>query len=83
MSNNETKVPGLGDIPLLGWLFKAQSKGDQKTNLYVFLTPRVVKNPAEADRLLSEKRLQQPVPAPVAPDQPAASPGEIRLYQVN
>jgi general secretion pathway protein D len=56
MSNNETKVPGLGDIPLLGWLFKSQSKGDQKTNLYVFLTPRVIKSPAEADRILSEKR---------------------------
>jgi general secretion pathway protein D len=55
-NENETKVPGLGDIPLLGWLFKTQSKGDQKTNLYVFLTPRVIKNPAEADRLLSEKR---------------------------
>jgi len=55
-SNNETKVPGLGDIPLLGWLFKTQSKGDQKTNLYIFLTPRVIKSPAEADRILSEKR---------------------------
>ena len=56
-NENETKVPGLGDIPLLGWLFKTQSKGDQKTNLYVFLTPRVIKSPVEAERLLSEKRL--------------------------
>jgi len=55
-NENETKVPGLGDIPLLGWLFKTQSKGDQKTNLYVFLTPRVIKSPVEAERLLSEKR---------------------------
>jgi general secretion pathway protein D len=55
-NNNETKVPGLGDIPLLGWLFKTQSKGEEKTNLYIFLTPRVIKNPAEADRILSEKR---------------------------
>jgi general secretion pathway protein D len=55
-NTNETKVPGLGDIPLLGWLFKTQSKGDQKTNLYIFLTPRVIKSPAEADRILSEKR---------------------------
>jgi general secretion pathway protein D len=55
-NNNETKVPGLGDIPLLGWLFKTQSKADQKTNLYIFLTPRVVRSPAEADRILSEKR---------------------------
>ena len=55
-NTNETKVPGLGDIPLLGWLFKTQSKGDQKTNLYIFLTPRVIKSPTEADRILSEKR---------------------------
>ncbi len=55
-NTNETKVPGLGDLPLLGWLFKTQSKGDQKTNLYIFLTPRVIKSPAEADRILSEKR---------------------------
>jgi general secretion pathway protein D len=55
-SNNETKVPGLGDIPLLGWLFKTQSDANQKTNLYVFLTPRVVKSPEEADRLVSDKK---------------------------
>jgi general secretion pathway protein D len=72
-SENETKVPGLGDIPLLGWLFKTQSKGDQKTNLYIFLTPRVIKSPAEADRILSEKR--------PAPDNIPAmmQKGEIKL----
>ena len=46
-NENETKIPGLGDIPLLSWLFKTQSTANQKTNLFVFLTPRVVKNPAE------------------------------------
>jgi len=62
-SNNETKVPGLGDIPLLGWLFKTQSDANQKTNLYVFLTPRVVKSPEEADRLVSDKKsLQEAIP---------------------
>ncbi len=55
-SNNETKVPGLGDIPLLGWLFKNQTDANQRTNLYVFLTPRVVKSAEEADKLLSEKK---------------------------
>ena len=58
-SNNETKVPGLGDIPLLGWLFKTQSDANQKTNLYVFLTPRVVKSPEEADRLAADKKGRQ------------------------
>ncbi|MDZ7599443.1 MAG: hypothetical protein U5J82_14425 [Desulfobacterales bacterium] len=55
-NENETKVPGLGDIPILGWLFKTQGNANQKTNLYVFITPRVVKSPEEADKLLSEKK---------------------------
>lgn len=37
------KVPVLGDLPLLGWLFKNKSHSRRKTNLLVFLTPHVVK----------------------------------------
>jgi general secretion pathway protein D len=48
----------LGDIPILGWLFKDQAETNQKTNLYIFLTPRVIKNPAEADSVLKEKQKQ-------------------------
>lgn len=70
-NDNETKVPGLGDIPLLGWLFKTQNKASQKTNLYVFLTPRVIKNPAEADKLLSDKK----------PSADTIKEGEIKLYK--
>jgi len=40
---SENKVPLLGDIPLLGWLFKFQSKHPVKTNLLIFLTPYIVK----------------------------------------
>ena len=54
----ETKVPVLGDIPILGWMFKDQAETNQKTNLYIFLTPRVIKNPAEADSVLKEKQKQ-------------------------
>jgi general secretion pathway protein D len=36
------KVPFLGDIPVLGWLFKFESKHPVKTNLLIFLTPYVV-----------------------------------------
>jgi general secretion pathway protein D len=73
-NENETKVPGLGDIPLLGWLFKTQSDARQKTNLYVFITPRVVKSPEESDKLLSEKK-----PA-VEPPPDMIKGGEIKLY---
>jgi len=49
------KVPLLGDIPILGWLFKSRSSSKEKTNLYVFITPRVVRNAADAGRLTEEK----------------------------
>ncbi len=55
-TKNETKIPVLGDIPVLGWLFKSQSEDISKTNLYIFLTPRVIKNPAEADEVLKMKK---------------------------
>lgn len=37
-----TKVPFFGDIPLLGWLFKTKDVRDNKTELLIFLTPRIV-----------------------------------------
>jgi type IV pilus assembly protein PilQ len=40
--NNVDKVPFLGDVPLLGNLFKRTSKQDQKTELIVFITPRIL-----------------------------------------
>ncbi len=54
-TDNENKVPGLGDIPLLGWLFKNQSETNNKTNLFIFITPRVIKNPQEAARIYKQK----------------------------
>ncbi|MBF0364488.1 MAG: type II secretion system secretin GspD, partial [Oligoflexia bacterium] len=38
----ESKVPLLGDIPVLGWLFKSKSKSSEKVNLLFFLTPRIL-----------------------------------------
>ena len=55
-SETQFKVPCLGDIPLLGHLFKTTGRGDEKTNLFVFITPRVVKNPAEAQAILRSKK---------------------------
>jgi type IV pilus assembly protein PilQ len=40
--NNQTnKVPGLADIPFLGWLFKTRSKTTSDTELLIFLTPKI------------------------------------------
>lgn len=38
----ESKVPGLGDIDFLGWLFKSHRSQKQITDLYFFVTPRLV-----------------------------------------
>jgi general secretion pathway protein D len=40
----ETKVPGLGDLPLVGGLFKTQTRKRTKTNLLVFLRPVVIRD---------------------------------------
>ncbi|NHZ88234.1 type IV pilus secretin PilQ [Massilia sp. CCM 8733] len=45
-TNNVTKVPFLGDLPVLGNLFKSTSRQSTKTELLVFITPKIV-----ADRL--------------------------------
>ena len=45
----DTGVPWLMDIPLLGWLFKAQHKELVKTELLIFLTPTVVDTLAAND----------------------------------
>lgn len=58
-SVEETKVPILGDIPLLGWFFKRKTVSDKKTNLLVFITPYIVTKQLKMDSLTSEKREQQ------------------------
>ncbi len=56
LTKTQTKVPCLGDVPLLGWGLKNESRGIDKTNLYVFITPRVVQNPLEAKKIYKEKK---------------------------
>jgi general secretion pathway protein D len=58
ISETVFKTPCLGDIPLLGYLFKTTSIGGDKTNLFVFITPRVVENPTEAKAILDSKKNQ-------------------------
>lgn len=54
-SSNRSKVPLLGDLPLLGALFRSSSDSKEKTELLVFLTPRVVTNADEARDLTIRK----------------------------
>jgi general secretion pathway protein D len=50
-SNNQEKVPVLGDVPLFGNLFKTESRSRKKTNLMVFLRPVVVRDAAATEKL--------------------------------
>ncbi len=47
-NDTDTKVPFFGDLPLLGWLFKNQEVIDNKTELLIFLTPRIMAELASA-----------------------------------
>jgi len=46
-SSNESKIPLLGDIPVLGQLFKFTAKSNQKGELLIFLTPHIVNLPSQ------------------------------------
>lgn len=51
----EKKVPLLGDIPLLGNLFKSQNRNKTKSNIYIFLSPNIMTNFREAEDYARDK----------------------------
>lgn len=71
-SSTVSKIPILGDIPILGNLFKDQSKQNSTTRLYVFITPRILRDPHFQDmRLLTQGPLAE---AGLAADIPPLEP---------
>jgi general secretion pathway protein D len=52
----ETKVPLVGDVPLLGALFKHQTDNLQKTNLLIFITPYVLGNQQDLEQMTEMKK---------------------------
>jgi general secretion pathway protein D len=50
------KIPILGDIPLLGWLFKNRSQTKNKTNLLIFITPRIVTSAEDLRKITEEEK---------------------------
>ncbi|HEX7523416.1 MAG TPA: type II secretion system secretin GspD [Candidatus Deferrimicrobium sp.] len=56
-TNNTSQIPLLGDIPLLGALFRFKSISRQKTNLLIMLTPRIIRDPGQMlDRSAERQR---------------------------
>ncbi len=52
---SESKVPFLGDIPILGWLFKFHSRRIEKSNLIIFLTPHIISDESQIAAIKESK----------------------------
>ena len=70
-TQRDAGVPCLGNVPGLRWLFSTRTRASQRTNLYVFLTPRVIKQQTEAASLYQEKK----------EDMDAYREGRIKMYE--
>lgn len=72
-ASNQDKVPGLGDVPVLGGLFRNESRSRRKTNLMVFLRPVVLRDARDTANLALDRYEQmravqrdlQPAPSSV------------------
>lgn len=73
------KIPLIGDIPLVGKLFSDTRKGDRQTRLYVFLTPRILRDPGFEDLRLLTQGPQ--AAAKVRADIPTLTPQSININQ--
>lgn len=60
-AQNDTKIPFLGDIPLLGNLFKRKAKSETKTELIIFLTPHIIQAPNQLAALSASEAEKMPL----------------------
>lgn len=54
----ETKIPVLGDLPLIGALFRGRKMEARKSNLLVFLTPHIIESPDDMEEIQRVKEAQ-------------------------
>ena len=45
------RVPGLSDVPVLGWLFRYDGHSDARTEMLIILTPHIIRSPEDAERI--------------------------------
>ena len=55
LTNDQSKVPGLGDLPLVGGLFRSEGREHKKQNLMVFLRPVVLRNQEAANAVTADR----------------------------
>jgi general secretion pathway protein D len=84
-TNSQEKVPGLGDMPFFGNLFRSETRSRKKTNLMVFLRPVVMRDAAATESLSMDRYEQmrgnqingQPTPSSAVPVSGAAVMPEL------
>jgi len=68
-AKSESKIPILGDIPFLGMAFKRTVRSDSKSELLIFLTPHIVREPSELANLTERERSKSQVPGVAASEE--------------
>lgn len=77
LNKSVRKVPFLGDIPIIGELFKSTTKDIQRATIYVFIRPVIVRDPNSGDlRLLTRGPMEE---MKVTPDTPTLEPARIPI----
>lgn len=90
--SSESRVPLLGDLPLLGYLFRSKSSKMEKTNLILLLTPKVIKDGRELDDITklqrqrfkdaARKKDATDIPEMIG-DKPTEAPAEVKPLSKN
>lgn len=65
----DSKIPVLGDIPLLGAAFRRRVKSDTKTELLIFLTPHIVSQPSQLAAMTTDEKAQSNIPNTISEQQ--------------
>jgi type IV pilus assembly protein PilQ len=77
-SNSDSGIPGLKDIPALGWLFKGESKSESMEEVLIFITPKILPPTVAAVKPAAEGR-SGPAAPPASPSAAKGLPGQQLL----
>jgi type IV pilus assembly protein PilQ len=66
LSDSTTGVPGLADVPGLGWLFKGNNKSDEMEEILIFVTPTILETPSSSSGNKQSGSPSVPQPRPTA-----------------
>lgn len=59
ISNTKSKVPLLGDIPLIGWLFRSSNNTKSRVSLMMYLTPSIIRSPEDLEAITLNQNFER------------------------